>query len=47
MYFSATDWRTIDGGLGRLPNAFHRMYTDFYYWNPERLIHARSHSSCG
>ena len=26
MYFSATDWRTIDGGLTRLPSAFHRMY---------------------
>lgn len=25
MYFSATDWRTIDGGLSRLPSAFHPL----------------------
>lgn len=25
IYFSATDWRTIDGGLSRLPSAFHPL----------------------
>lgn len=25
LYFSATDWRTIDGGLTRLPAAFHPL----------------------
>jgi hypothetical protein len=25
VYFSATDWRTIDGGLSRLPQAFHPL----------------------
>ncbi|KIW24357.1 uncharacterized protein PV07_10076 [Cladophialophora immunda] len=33
MYFSATDWRTIDGGLTRLPSAFHPLVDDVTYMN--------------
>ncbi|KAF2836997.1 hypothetical protein M501DRAFT_1025661 [Patellaria atrata CBS 101060] len=30
-YFSATDWKTIDGGLSRLPEAFHPLTETFDY----------------
>ncbi|KAI1610558.1 L-amino acid oxidase [Exophiala viscosa] len=33
MYFSATDWRTIDGGLTRLPSAFHPLVDSITYMN--------------
>ncbi|KIW44439.1 uncharacterized protein PV06_02910 [Exophiala oligosperma] len=33
MYFSATDWRTIDGGLSRLPSAFHPLVDSLTYMN--------------
>ncbi|OAL36815.1 hypothetical protein AYO20_03870 [Fonsecaea nubica] len=33
MYFSATDWRTIDGGLTRLPSAFHPLVDDVTFMN--------------
>jgi len=31
IYFSATDWRTIDGGLSRLPSAFHPLVDDITF----------------
>jgi hypothetical protein len=33
MYFSATDWRTIDGGLTRLPSAFHPLVDGITHMN--------------
>ncbi|KIX06515.1 uncharacterized protein Z518_04491 [Rhinocladiella mackenziei CBS 650.93] len=33
MYFSATDWRTIDGGLTRLPSAFHPLVDSVTHMN--------------
>lgn len=33
MYFSATDWRTIDGGLTRLPSAFHPLIDGITHMN--------------
>ncbi|EXJ85440.1 hypothetical protein A1O1_05804 [Capronia coronata CBS 617.96] len=33
MYFAATDWRTIDGGLTRLPSAFHPLVDSITYMN--------------
>ena len=33
LYFSATDWRTIDGGLTRLPSAFHPLVDDITHMN--------------
>lgn len=33
VYFSATDWRTIDGGLSRLPSAFHPLVDDITFMN--------------
>ncbi|EXJ64231.1 hypothetical protein A1O7_00567 [Cladophialophora yegresii CBS 114405] len=33
MYFSATDWRTIDGGLTRLPSAFHPLVDGVTHMN--------------
>lgn len=33
MYFSATNWRTIDGGLSRLPSAFHPLVDDITFMN--------------
>lgn len=33
VYFSATDWQTIDGGLSRLPSAFHPLVDDITFMN--------------